>query len=198
MSILTRRDYENYLVYLYFGSNPNILACANRAYLDFNRTLHGFSKFEKSGELHDKAVILLMESFESLKSLSTNPNMFDNWHRETCKKLVSLFDNQGFHLFIGQAQKWVNMTLKYVFTLGEQRVPGFEFAYPYCHAPLDNIFLERLKKYDFPALNCAWSRLDDYDEYFKKQMWLRTHFNIPALDIEFQLWMENEKLKGNA
>lgn len=41
-SILTRADYEDYLVYLYFGSAPDLLTrCLNRAYLDFNRTLHG-------------------------------------------------------------------------------------------------------------------------------------------------------------
>jgi hypothetical protein len=48
-----------------------------------------------------------------------------------------------------------------------------------CHAPIDNILLEKLKKYDFPALKCAWSRLDDYTEYLQWQNWLRQKFLMP-------------------
>ena len=157
--------------------------------------MHGFGKFENSVQLYDKAVILLMESFESLKSLSTSPitaEVFDNWHKKTCEKITSLFDNQGFHLFIGQAQKWVNMTLKYIFTLGEQRVQGFKAVYSYCHVPLDRILLRRLKKYGFPELKSAWSRLDDYDEYLEKQNWLRQKFSLAPMDVEFLLWLGKE------
>ena len=147
-STLTRLDYEKYLIYLYFGSDPDLLTCINRAYLDLNRTMHGFAKDPNSRQSHDKAVTLLMTSFESLKALSAGPitaEVFDNWHKVTCDKIVTLFDNQGFHFYIGQAQKWINMTLKYVFTLGDRRIQGFGFVYPYCHMPLDNILLERLK-----------------------------------------------------
>jgi hypothetical protein len=43
-SILTRSDYEEYLVYLYFGAGPDYLRkSVDRAYLDFSRTLHGMS-----------------------------------------------------------------------------------------------------------------------------------------------------------
>ena len=196
-STLTRGDYENYLVYLYFGSNQDLLkTCINRAYRDFNRTMHGFGKFEKAGQLYDEAVILFKESLENLKSLcSINPmtvEVFDDWHETLCTKIVSLFREQGFSLFVGQAQKWVNMTLKYIFTLGEQRVKGFESAYPFCHVPLDSILLQRLEDYGFPSLNGAWSRLDNYDEYLEKQKWIRQRFSRPPMDIEFLLWQGKE------
>jgi hypothetical protein len=196
-STLTRTDYENYLIYLYFGSDQDLLkACINRAYRDFNRTMHGFGKFEKAGQLYDEAVVLLKKSLDSLKLLSSTQSMtaevFDNWHKTTCKEITSLFDEQGFHLFIGQAQKWVNMTLKYIFTVGEQRIEGFSFAYPFCHVPLDNILLEKLKKYDFPALKCAWSRLDNYEEYLQRQNWLRQKFTLAPMDVEFMLWLGQE------
>jgi hypothetical protein len=48
--------------------------------------------------------------------------------------------------FVGQAQKWVNMTMKYIFTVGEQRIPGFDLVYTYCHVPLDNILLEKIRE----------------------------------------------------
>lgn len=196
-STLTRTDYENYLVYLYFGSDQDLLkACINRAYRDFNRTMHGFGKFEKAGQLYYEAVILLKESLNGLKVLSSTKSMtvevFDNWHKTTCEKITALYDEKGFHLFIGQAQKWVNMTLKYIFTVGEERVEGFSFAYPFCHVPLDNILFEQLKKYDFPALECAWSRLDNYDEYLQRQIWLRKKFALAPMDVEFMLWLGQE------
>jgi len=196
-SKLTRADYENYLVYLYFGSDQDLLkACIKRAYRDFNRTMHGFGKFEKASQLYDDAVILLKESLDSLKLLSSISPMtvevFDNWHKTTCEKITSLFDEQGFHLFIGQAQKWVNMTLKYIFTVGEKRIEGFSFAYPFCHVPLDNILLEQLEKYNFPALKCAWSRLDNYDEYLQRQIWFRERFTLAPMDVEFMLWLGQE------
>lgn len=45
---VTRCDYVEFLLNVYFGSdafaNP-IKACVHRAYLDFNRTIHGIGRF---------------------------------------------------------------------------------------------------------------------------------------------------------
>lgn len=192
-SIITRADYESYLVSVYFGSNPDLLtACINRAYRDFNRTLHGFGSFENAGETYSQAVSLLKDSLDGLKATSASQisvEVFDNWHKVTCERLISLFESHGHHLFVGQAQKWVNMTMKYIFTVGEQRVSGFGSVYPYCHVPFDNILLKQLEKYNFPALNCAWSRLDKYDEYLERQKWIRQKFSFAPMDVEFQLWL---------
>ena len=176
-SILTRADYEDYLIRLYFGSESNPLsACVNRAYLDFNRTLHGIRTLNNAKELHGKTVNGLKGAIAKLKARLTNPIAsaeFDDWHRATCNKLILFYKDYGYHLFVGQAQKWVNMTMKYVYTLGEERVSGFNHAYPYCHIPLDNIILGQLTKYNFLPLTCTWSRLDDYNEYLKRQVWVR-------------------------
>jgi hypothetical protein len=193
-SKLTRTDYENYLVYLYFGSDQDLLrACIKRAYRDFNRTMHGFGQFDKADQLYIEAATLLKESLDRLKLLSSispmTKEVFDDWHKTTCERLTSFFDEIGFHLYVGQAQKWVNMTLKYIFTVGEQRIEGFGFAYPHCHVPLDNILLNKLEKYDFPALKCAWSRLDDYDKYLQRQNWLRQKFSLAPMDVEFMIWL---------
>jgi hypothetical protein len=118
--------------------------------------------------------------------------VFDDWHRNTCEMLISYYEQNGFHFFVGQAQKWVNTTLKYIFTFGEKRIPGYEKTIPYCHAPIDNILLEKLKKKGFPPLDRSWSRLDDYDEYIKRQNWIRETFRDGPLIIEFRLWLEKE------
>jgi hypothetical protein len=132
----------------------------------------------------------LKDSLDNLKPIATSQiaaEVFDSWHKITCERLISLFDRHGHHLFVGQAQKWVNMTTKYIFTVGEQRVSGFDSVYLYCHVPFDNILLKQLKKYDFLALNRAWSRLDKYDEYLERQKWIRQRFSLAPMDVEFQL-----------
>jgi hypothetical protein len=54
---LTRRDYNDFLAYLFFGPLDDPLkACIDRTYRDFNRTLHHLSAVEKKAELHQAAV----------------------------------------------------------------------------------------------------------------------------------------------
>ncbi|HEY9626224.1 MAG TPA: hypothetical protein V6C84_02895 [Coleofasciculaceae cyanobacterium] len=195
--MLTRSDYEDYLVRLYFGSETDLLlACMNRAYRDFNRTLHQLKKLENGKESKALAVISLRESIHELKFLlinSVSQAVFDDWHRETCKKLIDTYTDSGYDKFtVGQAQKWINMTLKYIFTCGEERISGFSNAYSYCHIPLDNILIEKLEKYDFPKLSCAWSRINDYGEYLMGQVWVRQTFKAVPLDVEFLLWLGKE------
>jgi hypothetical protein len=187
------RDYEDYLIRLVFGPKVEsypLSVCVDTAYLDFNRTLHGIGQLANGEKLHEDAVEVLTKSLTELKEalkLSMDQTKFDNWHEATCAKLIAAYT--GSHtVYGGQAQKWVNMTLKYVYTLGEQRISGFEGAYPYCHAPLDNIVIDGLAKYSFPALSCAWSRLD-YQEYFDRQKWIRNKFALVPLDVEFLLWL---------
>jgi hypothetical protein len=193
---ISRKDFEDYLSCLYFGSIADLLhACIDRAYLDFNRTLHGLGKIKNASVIKIKAVDLSKSQLQALKLLLAKPitsDVFDDWHKITCKMLISHYEENGFHFFVGQAQEWINMTLKYMFTFGEQRIPGYEKARPHCHAPIDNILLQKLKKYGFPPLNCAWSRLDDYEEYLNRQKWIRETFGEGPLDIEFRLWLGND------
>ena len=74
------------------------------------------------------------------------------------------------------------MTLKYVFTMGEERLPKFAAVYPFCHVSLDNILLQRLSPYGLTALPCAWSRVDDYECYLTCQRWIREAFSLLSLD----------------
>jgi len=192
-SILTRDDYEDYLVRLYFGTESDFLvASIARAYLDFSRTLHGIGDLGPKRLLHDQASNSLREAIVELQAESMSGEEFDTWHRSTCERLVAIYPKHGHHLYIGQAQKWINMTLKYIFALGEQRICGFGEKYQYCHVPLDNILLGQLERYNFPALSCAWSRLDNYDEYLERQMWIRRRFTLVPLDVEFKLWLGKE------
>ncbi len=115
---------------------------------------------------------------------------FDDWHRAACERLSAIYRECGYESFnVGHAQKWLNMTFKYIYVMGEQRLPGFGHLYDLCHVPLDNILMDSLRPYDFPSLPCAWSRLNNYDVYLDRQRWIRIHFKEAPLDVEFRLWM---------
>jgi len=92
-------------------------------------------------------------------------------------------------MHVGQAQKWVNMSFKYIFTLGGKRISGFEPVYKHCHIPFDNVILIKLETMGFPPFNCAWSRINDYDEYLSRQIWIREKYMLSPLDIEFLIWI---------
>jgi hypothetical protein len=84
------------------------------------------------------------------------------------------------------------MTLKYVYVLGEKRLAGFNDLFRYCHVPLDNILIAQLEPYGVRWKTPAWSRINDYDFYLERQIWLRTHFKLLPLEVEFKLWMKGD------
>lgn len=183
---------------LYFGREKNRLkACLDRAYRDFNRTLHGIGSLANATAIHAGAVDLMLHAFDTLKNMPMKhdaQSQFDDWHRETCKSLMRYYHDQGYAEFhYGQAQKWINMTLKYIFTMGEERVPGFTAAYPFCHIPLDSIILKILEeKYQIPY-DGSWSRMN-YEDYMEIQKAVRTYSNRP-LDLEFGWFMEDREIE---
>jgi hypothetical protein len=196
-SILAQGDYDEFRVYLYFGPEQDyVLSSVTRAYYDFARTLHGIAKIgnEQVLSLWDAARFGLKGRLAAAAHI-TDQRTFDAWHRDTCHFLQHEYCAHGYGAFyIGQAQKWVNMALKYIYTLGSRRVPGFEGVYPLCHIPIDNIMLKRLgsERYattDMPTFSCVWSRIANYEHYLAYQEWARRRFAIPPLDVEFLLWM---------
>jgi hypothetical protein len=185
-------EYFDFLIRCYFGEGVDLLKMAvDRAYLDLNRTLHGFASHQNADLLRDESHRLMISLVKRLQEKKMTQTAFDSWHQKSCKKLRQHFWNGGFKQFTyGQAQKWINMTLKYVFTLGEKRLPGFETCYPFAHIPIDNVFIDALQAYKKISLPCAWSRIDDYDVYLKLQKEFRDVFpDLIPLAVEFRLWM---------
>lgn len=196
---MTRQDWEDYLIRLYFGAGKSgkddfLCLSINRAYRDFNRTLHGIDKCPTKENLYSRATNYLKSIFSVLKLEDSKPKTqeeFDRWHKQTCLKLKDIYANNDFEEFsIGQAQKWVNMTFKYIFCIGENRLEGYSDVYKYCHVPIDNIILEKVIKLGVPRFGCPWSRLNDYDKYITFQKWFRGKQDLP-LDAEFKLWMSD-------
>jgi hypothetical protein len=190
-SILKKEDWYDYLILLYFGDDNPLSGCINKAYRDFNRTLHGLGKHKNNEILFEEGKSYLKSRIRALKKISDviDQSKFDRWHHTTCKGLIRTYKKYKYSFFtIGQAQKWINMTLKYIFTMSTKRLSGFEEIYPFCHAPVDNIILEELIEYDAPGISCRWSRLNDYEEYIRLQKWIRNNFDTVPLDTEFKMW----------
>jgi hypothetical protein len=95
-------------------------------------------------------------------------------------------EQRSLHEALRQAQKWLNMSFKYIYAL---RLRGFGRLYDLCHVPLDRILIEALGGYGFRPLPCAWSRLNDYDIYLDRQRRVRSRFQLAPLDVEFRLFM---------
>lgn len=198
---LSQKDFEDFFIRTYFGAYEDYIdACIQRAYLDFNRTLHGMAKLDLKGELFEKSKINLRFKIDKLKDQKLDQNLFNSWHYETCCELKKIYANYSYPFYIGQAQKWVNMTLKYMFALREERVTGFMETYQYCHIHIDNIMLDKFKAYKIPTFfNCKWSRIDDYfNEYLPFQEWIRSTFdNYNPLELEFLLWLNKSIYSDN-
>lgn len=131
----------------------------------------------------DKARIMASELL--FKELNTTESTlsFNAWHEKVCKSLVDEYKNVKLEkpLFTyGNAQKWLNMTLKYLWLLG--MLPEW-IEESDLHIPIDSYILQAIKDgekidnknnisadgikgsgQDYTYKEKAWSNLD-YDEY---------------------------------
>lgn len=189
-STITEKDQKDFLLFLYFGKNKNYLDnCIDRAYRDFNRTLHGFDNHKYKEIILEKAKAYLKEEIIGIKDNNNiiSQEDFDKWHKTICYGLKNIFAEFEY-FYIGQAQKWINMSLKYIFVHDETRLDGFNKIYEYCHIPIDNIILSKL---DYPRVTSTWSRINNYDIYLDFQKYIRTRAEDETpLDFEFRLFIK--------
>ena len=185
-----------FLFKAYFDfSDGNVTAAIKRAYRDLNRTLRGLPKEEVEREkLRVVWRGLLKSEIEStlLKNKFKDWNEFTLWHKSVCEKLVTInSDYSG--LTMGHAQKWLNMTLKYLCVLGEERVNGVSVNYNFFHIPIDNIIQDQvladLKGVSEFVKIKTWSTITSYDEYLNFQNRIKEVYSdrIP-MDVEFELF----------
>lgn len=165
------------------------------AYNDFKRTLQGIGS-APSENPYAKAEESIKEEIYKLKKqgIQSQEN-FDDWHKKACDKLLDLY-NGRWKFCLGKAQKWINMTLKYLvaFKLGLniKELGHYVELTPYFHVPIDNYILSEVKGIipsDIIAGLKPWSKISDRALYDKFQSTFRKTFNgrIP-LEVEFEMW----------
>ena len=182
-SILTEKDYNLFYKGALYGKIDDPLKTAIRvAYRDLCRTVRGFSKNIRHDEIFSEATRIIYQEVSTLLTQDMySQDVFDIWHKICCDNVIKAFESQEF--YYGQAQKWINMCLKYLSMLEHSLV---EKQYEYFHIPIDNYIVDITGI----KLSVAWSRLDDYNEYLKFQKNFRKVYEGIPLDNEFKLWLK--------
>lgn len=187
-TILTEKDYNLFYKSIIYGDIQDIIkASIKSAYRDVCRTITGFSKNKKHNIIFNNANKLLYNEINLLISKNITKQVdFDEWHKDCCDKLKETFENQILNY--GQAQKWINMSLKNLSMLNHKLV---EDKYEFFHIPIDNYII------DITGIktSVAWSKISDYNEYIKYQDKFRNLYGGIPLDNEFKSWLKVKNKK---
>ena len=218
----------DFLLFSYFGCDCKAdegtmkNSAAHRAYLDFARTV----KFEYSSSYIDKhkneesvkqftkakedRIKDICESLiQSIDSYPGNSANFDDWHKNECERIIGKMEKPYCcekklleKFTCGQAQKWVNMTLKYLWLL--DLLPK-EIKEESLHVPIDSFILQKLKEeqvsgvigsgetyyYKRKDKGKVWSAITDYEEeYMELQKEIRRIASPNPIQWEGPAWME--------
>jgi hypothetical protein len=190
-SKLSKSNIEDFWIRVYLGNTGDLINLSiDRAYRDFNRTMHGLQKLQSKTKYSElKSVFLTIIEEVTSKKFGSQLE-FDKWHLTNCRNIKSKFKSiYNYDISFGQSQKWLNMTLKYLFALGEIRIKGISKNYKFFHIPIDNIVLKELNKLGIKRFKIAWSRLDDYAIYLNYQKKVREYIGVQIpMDFEFIIY----------
>ena len=217
---IDEKDILEFFKYSYFGNLKDpIDSASNRAYRDMCRTLdfkHIDENDKKNFKKEVKAILKnIMKNEDKNQNINNikNQDEFDTWHHvlcdniiEKCKKIEKYkkTDNgekEKIQFTYGQAQKWLNMTIKYLYML-EVEEYSFDNVIKWLHIPIDNYIFDAVEKeLEIDRPTDTWSRWDNYDEYLKYQKDIReriekdSNIDVAPLLWEFDKWLE--VAKGN-
>ena len=186
-------------------AREGIQKCAYRAYLDLNRRIEYLyssnaldnMQSRKASE-EDKNIAIkykeakkaLIESVCDIILCSADKyecvdGQFGLWHKAKCEEIMGTMNTAIFQddslilksnsFTYGLAQKWVNMTLKYLWLL--DMLPE-DLTAKSLHVPIDSFILKKMQEdvdeirkdgdtYKYKGK--SWSQLDDYDVYLDIQ-----------------------------
>lgn len=182
------QDVISFLRAVYFGGgNDDFAKAVNRAYLDFNRTLR-FENCAKEIRLELKELVIKLLKDEIVKMLENvkSQESYDEWHESVCEEMSEIYLTQGVSFCVGQSQKWLNMTLKYLYVLGYNE---FSEVFSYLHVPVDKYIFDIVKKeLNIKKTKGAWSRIDNYSDYLNYQISIREKIDVAPLRWELNEW----------
>ena len=171
---------------------------SNKAYRDVCRTI----SFKETGESIEnkksrmqKRIEVTNIIYERIKQIDD----YDKWHKETCDQIQNIYVNFISHkeistLYIGQVQKWLNMTIKWLWLYNTTNPHDYFKAIldhkNDLHIPLDSFIIKYLKKeYGINISTPEWSRIKNYNKYFEHQKLLRQNLtDLSPIEWELIHW----------
>lgn len=189
--VTVSKDAYDFLKHMLFGAwNSIYTAASERAYRDMCRTLRNIRQSDaNSTKLRSEVDTLLEQEICALLDRGiANQKQYNDWHEKLCLRIRKHYMDAGIDMTIGQAQKWVNMTMKYLFIAD---APGTADAFYFCHVPIDSYIInaaEEQLSLKRPVL--PWSKIDDYKEYAEYERQIRMRLgNVAPLEWEFKTWI---------
>ena len=188
------------MVYLYFGNTANpYKAASRRAYLDLCRTI----KFAPSSNEEERVQArtdvddMIENKVKAIANAGiTNQDGYDEWHKAICEELVDRYAKVcGDQFYTCQAQKWVNMTIKYLYLIDSDLV---RLIKDFAHVPLDN-YVFAAARYRLGLFSdglIPWSKIKDYSVYLNYQKELKKAvepLNTSPLQWELSYWLAEAK-----
>lgn len=192
----------------------------NYAYLDVSRApLKGIgnSLSCSTQDARTECIKKLLEEKEQLLKVK-NQEQFDKLHEEWCKKIDRHYKQCGYDQFyVGKAQKWINMALKYICIYCRSEEKELENIVEYCHVPIDRYIADPIvnelhvdlpvyegfkmsRKSHFSAENSnySWSKINDYRDYLRCQRDIKETIgkNKAVLLWEFEKWLDAKNKKS--
>ena len=204
-----------FLKYAYFNitkgddMNDILSKCAERAYLDLCRTIR-FKTDDGNIKAQYKATIcdMLVNEYDILantvKNSDEKQNAFDRKHKRICEEIIKTYSEISEFTY-GQAQKWLNMMLKYV----QMTTEDFSLK-SYLHIPVDSYIMQAVgsdnpklkyclklecvpKKNGTVGKSKSWSKWD-YEEYIAFQNCIRKAISesdyASPIEWENEAWIE--------
>ena len=173
-------------------------------YLDVNRTIRGIQT--EQSRLFKEIIVLFIKDL--LSNPSENQKDFDILHHQCCQQCIEVSSLGSAHIHYGQAQKLVNMSLKYLYNefaayygdLNRFRFPDNNIEYLF-HLPIDSQIRGHLVNncnFSDPT-SLPWSKWS-YDHYssFQSQLRSRINENFKPLEIDYLLWNSKGASVGDA
>jgi hypothetical protein len=215
--MINKENYE-FLASSYFGSGERtILVCARRAYKDLQRNLGGIGEMPegKKQDYKNEVYTFIADSVKNLLNMNVSSQEdFDKWHGDTCGGILEITKSRNIPLdsgfFYGHAQKWLNMTVKYmlVMELEGERVGKIKAL---LHVPVDGYILEGAsdKGVPIPRKDGGEGEYAEWDskpwsqwerpEYEKFQANLRSAVSpVFPMVWEFPTWIEVKRKREGA
>jgi len=196
---LQKEDALRFYALMTMGGYLSIDACINTAYRDFCRTMHGIMGNDRNEAMRSEASDIINRMIGKVLKVSLTQDEFDKLHGSACKAIKKVYSENQTSFFIGQAQKWINMSFKYLYLLhladlldvSKTGIDILQQNFRNFHIPIDNIVLhhQTVKRlYSEHIGSAAWSRIDDYSRYLAFQKNLQEAVKIPLIVFEGHIW----------